>query len=188
MQERCKDFRQSPLKVNPSGTAFANNTLNKNTKHLETITHAPQVMINIFPITYEEKNIAELIHEIRRKVFVVEGKVDPLYEFDTYETESSHYLAYCKNKAVGTARWRMTGNGIKLERFSVLKEYRNNGIGMALIKRVLADVLPSGENIYLHAQTTTVKFFEKAGFAKTGEVFIEAGIAHYRMELINPMP
>lgn len=154
---------------------------------METCTHAPLIMINIFPITYHEKQVAELVHEIRRRVFVVEGKVDPLLEFDTHEDESQHYLAYCKNKAVGTARWRSTSAGIRLERFSVLKEYRNNGIGMALIKRILADVLPMKKNIFLHAQTTTARFFEKAGFVKTGEVFIEAGIAHYRLELRNPL-
>ncbi len=144
-------------------------------------------MIDVFPITYKEKNVAELVHEIRRKVFVVEQHVDPLIEFDVHEQESHHYLAYVKSKAVGTARWRETDEGIKLERFSVLKEYRNCGTGTALLKRILADILPMRKKVYLHAQTTTVRFYEKAGFKIVSDLFYEANIPHYKMVLNNPL-
>lgn len=144
-------------------------------------------MIDIFEISYKEKHVAALVHEIRRKVFVVEGRVDPLHEFDEVEHDCKHYIAYYKHKAVGTARWRDTPDGIRLERFSVLKEYRNNGVGISMLRRLLSDVLPSRKNIYLHAQTTTVKFFEKAGFKCTGEMFLEANIPHFRLVLINPL-
>jgi predicted GNAT family N-acyltransferase len=144
-------------------------------------------MVDIFEISYKEKHVAALIHEIRRKVFVVEGRVDPLHEFDEVESECKHYIAYYKHKAVGTARWRDTEEGIRLERFSVLKEFRNNGVGISMLRRLLGDVLPLRKNIYLHAQTTTVKFFERAGFQCTGEVFMEANIPHLRMQLINPI-
>ncbi len=141
-------------------------------------------LMDVFPINYNEKHIAELVHEIRRKVFVVEQHIDPMIEFDTHENISQHYLAYYKNKAAGTARWRETEHGIKLERFSVLKEYRNSGIGRMLVDRILADVIPTGKKVYLHAQTTTVRFYEKAGFKVTGELFYEANIPHYKMEFI----
>ncbi|MEZ5067553.1 MAG: hypothetical protein R2847_03320 [Bacteroidia bacterium] len=56
-------------------------------------------LMDVFPINYNEKHIAELVHEIRRKVFVVEQHIDPMIEFDTHENISQHYLAYYKNKA-----------------------------------------------------------------------------------------
>ncbi len=150
--------------------------------HTEIKAHTTTAM-DVFPINYSEKHIAELVHEIRRRVFVVEQHIDPMIEFDTYENDSQHYLAYFKNKAVGTARWRVTDEGIKMERFSVLKEYRNSGMGTLLVQKILSDVVPYGKKIYLHAQTTTVRFYEKAGFMVASDLFYEANIPHYKMEL-----
>jgi predicted GNAT family N-acyltransferase len=141
--------------------------------------------MDVFPINYAEKHIAELIHEIRRRVFVIEQHIDPMIEFDTFENVSQHYLAYYKNKAAGTARWRETDEGIKLERFCVLKEFRNSGIGSMLVNRLISDVKPIGRKIYLHAQTTTVRFYEKAGFKVVSDLFYEADIPHFKMELIE---
>lgn len=45
-------------------------------------------------------------------------------------------------------------------------------------------MIPTGKKVYLHAQTTTVRFYEKAGFKVTGELFYEANIPHYKMEFI----
>lgn len=144
----------------------------------------PNAAMDVFPINYSEKHIAELIHEIRRRVFVIEQHIDPMIEFDTFEHESQHYLAYVKNIPAGTARWRHTNEGIKLERFSVLKEHRNSGLGRMLVNRILNDVKPIGKKVYLHAQTTTVRFYEKAGFKVVSELFYEANIPHYKMELV----
>jgi predicted GNAT family N-acyltransferase len=141
-------------------------------------------IMDVFPINYTEKHIAELVHEIRRKVFVVEQHIDPLIEFDEHENESHHYLAYYKNKAAGTARWRETDYGIKMERFCVLKEYRNSGIGTLLVSKILEEIKELKRPIYLHAQTTTVRFYEKAGFKIVSELFYEANIPHFKMELI----
>ncbi|MFT5128484.1 MAG: putative GNAT family N-acyltransferase [Rhodothermales bacterium] len=36
--------------------------------------------------------------------------------------------------------------------------------------------------VYLNAQTTAVGFYEKLGFCKRGDVFMDAGIEHIEME------
>ena len=71
----------------------------------------------------------------------------------------------------GAARWRETENGVKLERFAVLADFRNQEIGAALLHAVLADVqaeLPDAE-VYLNAQLRAVPFYERHGFHKKGE-------------------
>lgn len=156
--------------------------VNTKNNYLDTLIQFEK-MIDIFPINYKEKNIAELIHEIRKKVFVIEQNVNPWEEFDEHEDHCHHYLAYYKNKAVGTARWRVTESGIKLERFSVLKEYRNQGIGKALLDKLVHDTLSLNKSIYLHSQTHTANFYERYGFVKTGEIFVEANIPHIKMYL-----
>jgi predicted GNAT family N-acyltransferase len=82
----------------------------------------------------------------------------------------------------GTARWRRTADGIKLERFAVLAEFRKKGVASALLETILDDVLlehPS--KIYLHSQIQAVPLYEKYGFEKQGDIFTEAGIEHYKM-------
>ena len=63
----------------------------------------------------------ETIFNIRKNVFVIEQEVDPAKEYDEFEDSSTHFLASVEGSPAGTARWRFTKNGIKLERFAVLK-------------------------------------------------------------------
>ncbi|HQF27851.1 MAG TPA: GNAT family N-acetyltransferase, partial [Bacteroidia bacterium] len=81
----------------------------------------------------------------------------------------------------GTARWRVTDNGVKLERFAVLPAFRNCGVGSTLVNAVLKDVLPLQKMIYLHSQVSAMNLYAKAGFEPEGELFYEANIPHYKM-------
>jgi predicted GNAT family N-acyltransferase len=81
----------------------------------------------------------------------------------------------------GAARWRQTANGIKLERFAVLPEYRGRGVGAHLLEAVLADVPRSAKKIYLNAQLSAMDFYLRFGFKSVGERFEEAGITHQQM-------
>jgi len=119
---------------------------------------------------------------IRTKVFVEEQGVPANLEHDDFEYSSTHYLIYHETKAVGTARWRRTLKGIKLERFAVIMEYRRKGAGRAILAKVLNDLIGLDEQIYLHAQEAVVNFYIKYGFVIKGEIFEEAGISHYYME------
>ena len=56
---------------------------------------------------------------IRFQVFVEEQKVAPEIEYDEFEDTSTHVIAHAGRQAVGTARWRETKSGFKLERFAV---------------------------------------------------------------------
>ncbi len=124
----------------------------------------------------------EQVFEIRNQVFVVEQHVDPDLEYDGFEETSNHFLALVNDTPVGTARWRRTPNGIKLERFAVLDEYRNKGVGSALVTAVLKD-LPDIDNVYLHSQTHAGNLYRRFGFVVEGDTFEEAGILHFKMVL-----
>lgn len=130
----------------------------------------------------QEKSVLEKAFAIRTLVFVVEQNCPPELEWEN-EDISTHFIAHIAGKPVGTARWRRTKNGFKLERFAVLKEYRGRGVAMALIKTLLKSLPSDAEYIYLHAQLSAVGLYEKAGFVKEGDLFEEAGIKHYKMVL-----
>jgi len=129
---------------------------------------------------------------IRRDVFVEEQNVPSAEEYDEFETISRHFLATFPNKKgqltpCGTARWRRTSKGIKLERFAVRKAFRGKGVGKALVKAVLDDVFSLQpepiESIYLHAQVTAMPLYESFGFKAVGPMFDECTIQHCKMVL-----
>ncbi len=122
-------------------------------------------------------------HEIRIRVFVEEQKVDQRIELDEHDQEASHLLALVKGRPVGTARWRSTDEGIKLERFAVLKEFRGQGVGKALVNFILNELKNRGK-IYLNAQESVIHFYERFGFQVRGARFYEAGIPHKKMVFI----
>ncbi len=140
-------------------------------------------MIEIRKIESLESEDAKRAFAIRETVFVEEQDVDPELEWDKFEAESNHYLVLKDHQPAGTARWRETDKGVKLERFAVLPEFRNQGIAGNILARILEDVRPLGKKIYLNAQLRAVPLYERAGFVKQGETFFEADIEHYYMEL-----
>jgi predicted GNAT family N-acyltransferase len=83
-------------------------------------------------------------------------------------------------QSVGTARWRKTDVGIKLERFAVLEAFRSNGVGKKMTQFIL-NHLDQSELIYLNAQESAIGFYEKLGFKSTGPKFKEANIVHQKM-------
>jgi len=124
---------------------------------------------------------------IRYEVFVLGQNVPVEIERDEFERDSNHYLAFLNNNPVGTARWRITGHGVKLERFAVLDAFRSRGVGSAMVVKVLNDIKKDPEanskEIYLHAQLDAIPLYRKFGFVKYGEMFEEGGLMHYSMKL-----
>jgi len=138
-------------------------------------------MVRIEKFGYYNSFRMEQANAIRSEVFIDEQLVDPEIEFE-YEEESNYYLLILEDKPVATARWRETPKGIKLERFAMLKEYRNKGWGGKLMEVLLDDVIPLQKSIYLHSQVVAVNYYKRAGFVEKGEHFLEAEIDHVMME------
>jgi predicted GNAT family N-acyltransferase/DNA-binding MarR family transcriptional regulator len=116
---------------------------------------------------------------IRHEVFVKEQHVPSEFEGSNNEV-STHFLATVNDLPAGTARYRETQNGIKLERFAVLRHYRGMKVGDALVKNILHD-LPPGIPVYLNAQLEIAGLYFSNGFKQEGEVFKEADMDHIKM-------
>lgn len=122
----------------------------------------------------------EKVFAIRREVFVDEQNCPPELEWE-FEDESTHFLATVNGVPAGASRWRKTDKGYKLERFAVLKKFRNMGVGQELVKTVLNDLPKDATYVYMHAQLPAISLYERFNFEKTGPEFEEAGIRHYKM-------
>ena len=123
--------------------------------------------------------------EIRKVVFVDEQNVPMEEELDQYEPESTHFIAYIDGVPCGACRWRYTNEGVKLERFAVLKEYRGKKVGAALVQATLDNIKSDpnykGQKLYLNSQVDAVFLYEKFGFVEEGEMFLECDIKHMKM-------
>tara|TARA_X000001036_G_scaffold327482_1_gene306024 strand:+ start:175 stop:606 length:432 start_codon:yes stop_codon:yes gene_type:complete len=117
---------------------------------------------------------------IRRDVFVKEQNISKKIEFDDEKVDATYFIAQYNNIFVGTARYRFTDLGIKLERFAVLKSYRNLGIGKELVLYILNSIKDK-KLIYLHAQESVIDFYSRLGFKRIGSQFFEAEIPHQKM-------
>ena len=133
-----------------------------------------------------DKKALENAFYIRNKVFVIEQGVSEKEEYDEFESSSVHFLVTANGLPVGTARWRKTDNGIKLERFAILSDYRKLGLGATLVHAILKDLLVETQHVYLHAQVHAVPFYASLGFIIEGSEFEEAGIRHLKMYLRSP--
>lgn len=131
---------------------------------------------------FEDQELMKHSNAIRREVFIEEQHVDPAIEYE-YEDQGHYYLLYLDETPIATARWRETSNGIKLERFALLKKYRNKGLGTVLLNEVLSDVKTMNKPIYLHSQLPAVNYYKRVGFKEVGDHFWEADIEHVMMKI-----
>jgi predicted GNAT family N-acyltransferase len=141
-------------------------------------------MINIKKFAFENKALREKAFAIRHKVFVIEQNCPEDLEYE-FEEESTHFLLLENDIPLATARHRKTEKGFKLERFAVLSQARGKGYGLLILQAILKDLEESTSLKYMHAQVQVIPFYEKVGFEKSGNLFEEAGIMHYKMTYKN---
>ncbi|MDO3411085.1 GNAT family N-acetyltransferase [Saccharibacillus sp. CPCC 101409] len=122
---------------------------------------------------------------IRKTVFVDEQGValeDEFDEWDVLRPEVRHILAFDGNVPVATSRLRRADGCAKLERICILQPYRKYGLGRLLIARLEELARADGLNkAKLHGQTQAAGFYEKLGYSRGSEEFMEDGIPHLLM-------
>ena len=69
-------------------------------------------------------------------------------------------------------------------RMALLPEWRGKGVGSAIMGHLLEYARSQRyARIELNAQTQAMEFYRRFGFAEVGEMFMDAGIPHIRMQL-----
>lgn len=132
-------------------------------------------------VSWEEASPA--LRAIRTAVFIHEQHVPEELEWDEFDAISVHVLAInTAGQPVGTARLLPDG---RIGRMAVLKEWRRQGYGAAMLKRLLQALIKQHQfEAQLHAQTSAIAFYKKFGFRIMGREFMEAGIPHVKMTCI----
>jgi predicted GNAT family N-acyltransferase len=126
----------------------------------------------------------ERSYAIRRTVFIEEQAVPEELEFDGFEKTSTHFLLHVDGQPAATGRLRIVDGCAKLERIAVLREHRGRGHGLAITRAMMDAGREAGsDRLVLDAQLVAVGFYEKLGFRRFGDTFMDAGIEHVKMEL-----
>ena len=124
------------------------------------------------------------LKNIREKVFIQEQKVTPQLEWDGMDEKAIHFLVFNDKAAIGCARAIVIKDHMQLGRMAVLKEYRGQGIGSALIEKAMTTAkLNQLSAIYISAQCHAINFYKKFGFEVTSDIYLNAEIPHRDMTL-----
>lgn len=117
---------------------------------------------------------------VREAVFVKEQGVPREIELDANDDVSRHALACDANgTAIGTGRLLPDGH---IGRMAVLAAWRGQGVGRALLERLLDEAAAGGmRQLVLNAQVPACGFYRRFGFVEEGAEFLEAGIPHRTM-------
>lgn len=124
---------------------------------------------------------------LRYSVFVQEQGVPEDLEWDEQDALSTHAVVLEGESCLGTGRLLPAGddNCAGLGRMAVRHDRRGQGVGSLLLQALLTEARHLNvREIVLHAQISATGFYDRFGFAKTGPVFQEAGIAHVEMRLL----
>lgn len=123
-----------------------------------------------------------LLRAVRHPVFVQEQAVPEDIEWDATDPQCLHAIAFDRaGTPIGTARLLPDGH---IGRVAVLKPWRGRGVGVALMRWMIAAARTRGHGeVALNAQTSAAAFYQRLGFAVSGPGFIEANIPHVPMTL-----
>ncbi|GAA6058498.1 hypothetical protein JCM10212_006937 [Sporobolomyces blumeae] len=137
---------------------------------------------------------------IRIAVFVDEQKFTMEDELDEKDAASDHLLVVDvkedgTEEDVGTIRWwpKPDQAAGKMGRVAVVQKYRGSGLGRVLIealhdhlvyRRGKAGIAAKGQKSVLsiaHSQAYAQGFYERNGYVREGDLFLEDGADHCRM-------
>ena len=136
--------------------------------------------------SFEELNKAELyqIIQLRIAVFIVEQDC-PYPDLDDMDQDAQHLWVEDAGEIVCYLRVNPAGSRFSepsLGRIVTKKSHRNRGLAEMLIKRAI-DLVSEKESraIRISAQCYLEKYYEKFGFIKASEEYLEDDIPHIEM-------
>ena len=136
--------------------------------------------------SFEELNKAELyqIIQLRIAVFIVEQDC-PYPDLDDMDQDAQHLWIEDAGERVGYLRGNPAGSRFlepSLGRIVTKKSHRNRGLAEKLIKKAI-DLVCEKESraIRISAQCYLEKYYEKFGFIKASEEYLEDDIPHIEM-------
>ncbi|MEY2114872.1 GNAT family N-acetyltransferase [Rhodanobacter sp. FW106-PBR-R2A-1-13] len=120
--------------------------------------------------------------DLREVVFIREQGVSEQRERDGLDADCWHVLARDEaGQPIGCGRLTPAH---KIGRMAVLREWRGRGVGVVLLRELVARARAQGwPEVALDAQVSALGFYQREGFVAYGEEFEDAGLMHRAMRL-----
>jgi len=128
----------------------------------------------------EYQQMIHLRHEILRKPLNLSFKAEELDE----EKNDILIGAFDDERMLGCCLLtRVDDKVIRLRQMAVQNNLQGKGIGAAIMNFAENLAADKGyQRLIMHARKTAVGFYEKSGYAVSGDEFMEISIPHYIME------
>jgi YbgC/YbaW family acyl-CoA thioester hydrolase len=123
---------------------------------------------------------------LREAVFVQEQGIPADLVCDDADAGALHAVAFNRfGLPVASGRLVDAGNGLaQLGRMATVQALRGSGLGRQVFDALVQAARHAGQqSLRLHAQTSAVPFYRRAGCTAEGEVFEVVGIPHQTMRL-----
>lgn len=127
-------------------------------------------------------HLTEEAKKIREEVFVKEQGFQE--EFDGIDGNAKHIVLFDGERAVGTCRlfFQNSQRDYHVGRVAVTAEYRGRGLGKVLMDAAEACIRDlGGASITLSGQVRVAPFYEKLGYCRQGEEYLDEGCPHVKM-------
>jgi predicted GNAT family N-acyltransferase len=125
------------------------------------------------------------VYGLRHEVFVLEQGVPADMEIDADDEVAAHVVALDGGRVVGTGRLvapATAGAAAVIGRLAVTASARGHGVGAAVLALLESTAHARGwRQVELHAQVDATGFYDRAGYQRTGDLYLEAGIEHVTM-------
>jgi predicted GNAT family N-acyltransferase len=129
----------------------------------------------------DEAEVAAAL-KLREEVFCDEQGVPLEADLDGLDDEALHVIASESGELVGTCRIVRDGTTARFGRLCVRRDARGRGLARALLDQAEVQARAAGaQRMTLHAQTSALGLYRRAGYESEGEPFDEEGIEHLRM-------
>ena len=123
---------------------------------------------------------------IRSEVFVLEQRIPKELEHDAADLSAVHAVVYNRlGRAVATGRLlpSVSGGGT-VGRLAVERTLRGGHLGRQVLAALVGAARARGDQrVVLHAQRSAEGFYDRLGFQREGEPYVEADIPHITMVL-----
>ena len=143
---------------------------------------AGEPMVEVRVGTWAEQAGAAM--PIRHAVFAQEQGIATSLMSDAADHAAVHALALNRfGVPLAAGRLLREAPGVaKIGRMAASASVRGAGLGAAVLQALLQTAQARGDReVLLHAQTSAVGFYQRAGFVAEGPVFEEAGVQHQTM-------
>ena len=127
--------------------------------------------------------LPEEAKKIRSEVFVKEqGFYD---EYDEFDDIAKHMVMYSNEEPISTCRiyYNYEKESYIIGRVAVLKEWRGKNIGRRILNAAEEYIRENGgKSVMLSGQVRVAGFYEKLGYIKQGETYLDEGCPHIWMK------